>query len=58
MKQARVPIDDLHKLVEDNGKEILLGGDGTHYTPEGYETLAAAVADSILRSLAQLEAPR
>ena len=53
MKQAGVPINDLHRLVESGGKEKLLGGDGTHYTPEGYERLAAAVTDSILRSLAQ-----
>ena len=56
MKQAGVPINDLHKLVEDGGKEKLIGGDGTHYTPEGYEMLAAAVTESILRSLAQLDA--
>lgn len=51
MTQAGVPIDDLHKLVEDGGKEQLIGPDGTHYTPAGYEMLAAAVTDSILRSL-------
>ena len=58
MRQAGVPINDLHKLVESGGKGKLLGGDGTHYTQEGYEILAAAVTDSILRSLAQLEASR
>jgi len=52
MKQAGIPINDLHKLVKGSGYEKLLGGDGTHYTPEGYEMLAAAVTDSILRSLA------
>jgi lysophospholipase L1-like esterase len=51
MTRAGVPIDDLHKLVEDGGKETLIGEDGTHYTPAGYEMLAAAVTDSILRSL-------
>ena len=51
MKQAGVPINDLHKLVESRGREKLMGGDGTHYTPEGYAVLAAAVTDSILRSL-------
>jgi lysophospholipase L1-like esterase len=53
MKQAAVPINDLHKLVESGGKEKLISGDGTHYTQEGYEMLAAAVTDSILRSLAR-----
>jgi lysophospholipase L1-like esterase len=58
MKQAGVPINDLHKLVEDGGKEKLMLGDGTHYTPAGYEMLAAAVTDSILRTLAQVDAAR
>jgi lysophospholipase L1-like esterase len=54
MKQGGVPINDLHKLVEDRGKETLIASDGTHYTQEGYEILAAAVTDSILGSLRQL----
>jgi len=51
MKQAGVPINDLHKVVENGGKEQLFLGDGTHYTPRGYELLAAVVADSIVGSL-------
>jgi len=51
MKQAGVPIDDLHAVVESGGKERLMLADGTHYTEEGYEALAAAVSESILRSL-------
>ena len=51
MKQAGVPITDLHKVVETGGREQLFLGDGTHYTPRGYEMLAAAVADSIISSL-------
>jgi lysophospholipase L1-like esterase len=51
MKQAGIPVNDLHKLVGDHGKEQLMAGDGTHYTDAGYELLAAAVANSILRSL-------
>ena len=58
MKQAGLPINDLHELVESRGKEKLMGGDGTHYTQEGYEMLAVAVTDSILRSLAQLNGSR
>lgn len=49
MKQAGVPINDLHKLVEEHGKEQLMAGDGTHYTDAGYELLATAVAQSVLR---------
>jgi len=51
MKQAGVPINDLHNLIERGGKEKLMLTDGTHYTQHGYEMLAAAVADSIVRSL-------
>ena len=58
MEQAGIPVNDLHKLVEERGRDKLLGGDGTHYTQEGYEIPAAAVSDSILRSLAQSEASR
>ncbi len=58
MKQAGVPINDLHELVDSRGKEKLMGDDGTHYTQEGYEVLAVAVTDSILRSLAQLNGSR
>ncbi len=53
MKASRVPVTDLHEVVVRAGKDTLIGGDGTHYTPEGYQVLAAAVADSIIRSLAQ-----
>jgi lysophospholipase L1-like esterase len=53
MKEAGVPVNDLHKVVEDRGREALLGGDGTHYTQDGYERLAEAVTNSILRSLAE-----
>ena len=35
-----------------------MGGDGTHYTQQGYELLAVAVTDSILRSLVQLNGSR
>ena len=51
MKQAGVPINDLHKLVESRGRGKLIGGDGTHYTPEGYAVLASAVTGDILRGL-------
>ena len=51
MKQAGVPITDLHKVVEGGGKEKLMAGDGTHYTEDSYKLLAAAVTESILRSL-------
>jgi lysophospholipase L1-like esterase len=51
MRQAGVPVDDLHKLVEEGGKDKLICPDGTHYTPAGYELLADAVTSSILRSL-------
>jgi lysophospholipase L1-like esterase len=52
MKLAGVPINDLHQVVESGGGPTLMNSDGTHYTPEGYARLAAAVTNSILRSLA------
>jgi lysophospholipase L1-like esterase len=51
MKQAGVPINDLHSVVESGGSDRLMLADGTHYTEEGYEALAAAVSETILRSL-------
>jgi lysophospholipase L1-like esterase len=54
MNQAGIPVNDLHTLIEDGGKEKLMADDGTHYTPAGYEMLAAAVTDYVLRGLAQL----
>jgi lysophospholipase L1-like esterase len=52
MKEARVPINDLHLLIENGGTQTLMNSDGTHYTPEGYARLAAAVTNNILRNLA------
>jgi lysophospholipase L1-like esterase len=52
MKAVGVPVDDLHALVENAGKDKIMLGDGTHYTPAGYEMLARAVTDSVLRALA------
>lgn len=52
MAEAGVPVHDLHGIVEDGGAAALLGKDGTHYTPAGYERLADAVADCVLRQLA------
>lgn len=51
----RVPIHDLHWVVEQGGADQLLGPDGTHYTPAGYERLADAVADCVRRQLTILE---
>ena len=53
MKGAGIPVNDLHKLVEDQGREKLMAGDGTHYTDAGYDVLAAAVVNSITHSLPQ-----
>lgn len=54
MKRAGVVAHDLHWVVEQGGAEQLLDKDGTHYTPAGYERLAEAVADCILRQLSVL----
>jgi lysophospholipase L1-like esterase/dienelactone hydrolase len=52
-----VLVDDLNHIVHDGGVNDLLGKDGTHYTPAGYERLADAVADCILRQLKVLNPP-
>ncbi len=51
MLENAVPVHDLHWVVEQAGLEITLSGDGTHYTSAGYERLAEAVADSVLRQI-------
>ncbi len=49
MRDAGVPVNDLHWVVEKGGPETMLLKDGTHYTPAGYARLAEAVADSVQR---------
>ncbi len=51
MKDAAVPVHDLHWVVAQGGPEKMLGKDGTHYTKEANARLAEAVADCILRQL-------
>ncbi len=51
MSEHGVPVDDLHAVIESAGTEALLTSDGTHATPEGYERLAEAVADCVLRQI-------
>jgi lysophospholipase L1-like esterase/dienelactone hydrolase len=51
LRDAGIPIHDLHGIVEQAGPEKLLGTDGTHYTSAGYDRLAEAVADCVLRQL-------
>src|SRR5207248_9674184 len=58
MTELGVPVDDLNRIVHDGGAAELLGKDGTHYTPAGYERLADAVADSVRRQLYAANPPR
>src|SRR5439155_12385516 len=51
MLELGVPVDDLYRVVQDGGSAEMLGKDGTHYTPAGYDRLADAVADCVLRQL-------
>jgi dienelactone hydrolase/lysophospholipase L1-like esterase len=46
-----VVVHDLHFLVHQVGAEKMLDKDGTHYTKEGRERLAEAVADCVVRHL-------
>jgi dienelactone hydrolase len=51
MLELRVAVDDLNRIVQDGDPAKMLGKDGTHYTPEGSERLADAVADCVNRRL-------
>src|SRR4051794_36308056 len=51
MSELGVPVDDLHGVVAQGGPEVMLGPDGTHYTPAGYDRLAEAVTDCVLRPI-------
>jgi lysophospholipase L1-like esterase/dienelactone hydrolase len=51
LRELDVPINDLHWVVEQGGPARMLGPDGTHYTDAGYDRLAEAVADCVLRQL-------
>jgi len=44
MSKLNIPINDLHRVIEEAGKEECLGADGVHMTPKGYALLAKAVA--------------
>jgi lysophospholipase L1-like esterase/dienelactone hydrolase len=58
MLELGVPVDDLYRIVQDGGPAAMLGKDGTHYTPAGYDRLADAVADCVLRQLRTLNPTR
>jgi len=52
MQDLKVPVNDLHGLCADLGRrEKLLSGDGVHFTAEGREMLAKAVAAFIEKHL-------
>jgi lysophospholipase L1-like esterase/dienelactone hydrolase len=51
MLELGVPVDDLNRIVQDGDPSEMLGKDGTHYTKEGSERLAAGVADCVRRQL-------
>ena len=51
MLELGIPVDDLYRIVQDGGPATMLGKDGTHYTPTGYERLADAVTDCVRRQL-------
>jgi len=52
MKELNVPVNDVRTVMPDAAtREKLLGADGIHFTQEGREKLAGAVADAINRQL-------
>ncbi len=51
MGELAVPVNDLHWVVEQGGTDRMLGPDGIHYTADGSDRLAEAVADCVLRQV-------
>jgi dienelactone hydrolase/lysophospholipase L1-like esterase len=51
MKEAGVPLHDLHWVVEQEGAAGVMLPDGTHYSEAGYTRLGEAVADCVLRQV-------
>ncbi len=49
MAEMDVESIDLYRAVMDNDPEALLGPDGVHFTPEGYQVLGQAIADYLLQ---------
>jgi lysophospholipase L1-like esterase len=45
--EAGVTVDNLFDVVEQAGRDELLGEDGVHFTPDGYRILGAAVSRSL-----------
>src|SRR5207237_6460642 len=58
MTELGVVVSDLDRIVRDGGPAELLSKDGTHYTPAGYERLADAVTDCVLRELKVMNPPK
>ena len=51
MLELGVPVDDLFWIAEQSGIDKAIGPDGVHFTPAGYERLAEAVTDCVVRQL-------
>ncbi len=52
-----VAVNDLWTVVEQAGRERMLGPDGVHFTPEGYRRLGEAVAAFLRRYLTPVGCP-
>lgn len=48
-REAVLPVNDLHRVIERSGPESAIGPDGVHMTEAGNEALADAVAEFISR---------
>ena len=46
-RKLDVPVNDLCAFVRQQGVETMVGDDGVHYTPAGYERLGQAVANAL-----------
>ncbi|MGF1450204.1 MAG: SGNH/GDSL hydrolase family protein [Opitutales bacterium] len=51
--QKGIQINDLHRVIQDAGRDRLLRDDGVHFTPEGSELLGQAVAEAIQKAVSK-----
>jgi len=51
VRAHKLPVNDLHRVIEQAGREKCLGPDGVHFNERGYALLAEAVAAAVAASL-------
>jgi lysophospholipase L1-like esterase len=47
MNENNIPINDLHKIIQDDSPEICIKKDGVHMTERGNQLLSTAVSQAL-----------